>query len=79
MKRTNTKKLALLIAVFSVGIAFANFPISEAQAHSGGLDKNGCHKDSKRGKHCHRRQGWIHFPDKKEKDKYIKPSYIHPR
>ena len=79
MKRTNTNKLALLIAVFSLGIAFANFPISEAQAHGGRLNAFGCHKDSKRGRHCHRVGEWKEFHDKGKTIKFPEPIYHFPR
>ncbi|HJR75299.1 MAG TPA: YHYH domain-containing protein, partial [Luteimonas sp.] len=36
-------------------IAAALMPVADALAHSGGLDRHGCHHDRKRGGyHCHR-------------------------
>ncbi|WP_343055365.1 YHYH domain-containing protein [Sphingomonas aerophila] len=41
-----------------VGALMAISPMSSAHAHSGGLDKNGCHRDRKNGGyHCHRSAG----------------------
>ena len=45
------KSLALIFAAF--GLCFAAI----AQGHSGGLDKDGCHVESKSGKrHCHKKK-----------------------
>ncbi|MBO9470767.1 YHYH domain-containing protein [Endozoicomonas sp. G2_2] len=53
-------KKILVIALFSLAPAFfavahtGNTNFSGDVAHSGGTDKNGCHRDHKRGgRHCH--------------------------
>ncbi len=49
----------LSVAVFPLGFSVATVPTSHTYEsatieHSGGTDKNGCHKDRKRGgRHCH--------------------------
>jgi hypothetical protein len=43
------KKLAALVFIALIG-----FSAVQSYAHSGGTDKNGCHRDHKNGgKHCH--------------------------
>ncbi len=43
----------LAVAAFAIGLCFA----PSAHGHPGGLDKNGCHVDSKSGKrHCHKKK-----------------------
>lgn len=60
LTRAELMKKILVIALFSLAPAFfavahtGNTNFSGDVAHSGGTDKNGCHRDHKRGgRHCH--------------------------
>ena len=53
MRHLTITKHGLAVAGVVLGLSFA--PL--AQGHPGGLDKNGCHVDSKTGKqHCHKKK-----------------------
>ena len=47
--------MKLLILAAAATAALFALPVSEAQAHGGGLNREGCHNDRQRGTyHCHR-------------------------
>jgi len=48
--------MKLLILAAATTAALFALPVSEAQAHGGGLNREGCHNDRQRGTyHCHGR------------------------